>query len=198
MLRCLLITFSLRWRTGSALKKENSLRCKWKHLSWSPSPETLWVGLHHPKPPRSSLEMDKHTNTTEAPGVFLLLCCSRVPEQVFTASLLSSYGQSKEEVVVTGSYWRNKPSFSGCVHTACVWVWTRVMTKSAPVSMHVVTHGKITGWPLLCLEQVHSCTREPTFQFRTHRTWTPGCCLQADGGTAMGAVEAATESGLLP
>lgn len=46
----------------------------------------------------NALEPDTHTNTT----VCLLLCCWRVPEQVFTASVLANYGQSKDEVVVTG------------------------------------------------------------------------------------------------
>lgn len=66
------------------------------------TPLTLRVGLHHQKPSRSSLELNKHTNATETTGVFLLLCCWPAPEQVFTASVLSSYGHSKEAVLVIG------------------------------------------------------------------------------------------------
>lgn len=49
----------------------------------------------------NALEPDTHTNATETAAVCLLLCCWCVPEQVFTASVLANYGQSKDEVVVT-------------------------------------------------------------------------------------------------
>lgn len=94
-----------------------------------------------------------HTLTQQKLSAVVLLTCS-------WAGVYSAW-----------SAWRCKPIgfFFWMCSPLCVWVWRPVMAKSVLDSVHVVTHGRKAGWPLLCLEQVHSSTREPTFEF----TWSP-------------------------